>query len=88
VDPYLEPYYRHLMRYLRQLGDHGGVIQTYLRCEQAMREGFDSDVSPETRRLVEGYFGSPAESVVRRHAAARRRHLPSHLHAAPLRVAR
>ncbi len=88
VDPYLEPYYRDLMRYLRQLGDHGGVIQTYLRCEQAMREGFDSDVSPETRRLVEGYFGSPAESVVRRHAAARRRHLPSHLHASPVRVAR
>jgi LuxR family maltose regulon positive regulatory protein len=77
VDPYLEPYYRDLMRCLRQLGDHGGVIQAYLRCEQAMREGFDNDVSVETRRLLEVYFGSPVECVLQRHAAARRRHLPS-----------
>jgi DNA-binding SARP family transcriptional activator len=73
IDPYLEPCYRDLMRYLHLLGDHGGVVQTYLRCRDAMREGLDSDVAPETRRLAERLLGASVDAVVERHAGARRR---------------
>jgi DNA-binding SARP family transcriptional activator len=79
ADPYLEPVYRDLMRYLKILGDQGGVVHTYLRCQQAMREGFDSDVSPETRKLAEKFLGSPLDSIVQRHATARRRSLGRHV---------
>jgi DNA-binding SARP family transcriptional activator len=67
VDPYLEPCYRHLMRNLQALGDRIGVLRTYARCQQAMREGFDSDISPETRALAESFLGSGVDSVVKRH---------------------
>jgi DNA-binding SARP family transcriptional activator len=73
IDPYLEPCYRDLMGYLHLLGDHGGVVQTYLRCREAMREGLDTDVAPETRRLAERLLGASADAVVERHAGARRR---------------
>jgi DNA-binding SARP family transcriptional activator len=71
VDPYLEPCYRSLMRHLKALGDHGGVIRTYARCKEAMREGFDGDVAPETRALAEALVGSRVDSLVRRHRPSR-----------------
>jgi hypothetical protein len=59
------------MRYLKILEDHSGVVQAYLRCQEAMREGFDSEVGPETRKLAETLLGRPVDSVLHRHALAR-----------------
>jgi DNA-binding SARP family transcriptional activator len=67
IDPYLEPSYRNLMRQLKDLGDHAGVVRAYLRCEQAMRDGFDSEVTSETRGLARRLLGTSADSIVRRH---------------------
>jgi LuxR family maltose regulon positive regulatory protein len=57
ADPYLEPCYRDLMRHSAALGDHGGVLRAYTRCQAAMREGFDSEVSAETRALAAQLLG-------------------------------
>ena len=83
IDPYLEPYYRDLMRFQHSLGDHGGVVQTYLRCRDAMREGLDSDMALETRSLAERLLGASFDEVVARHARARRRAMHASLIVAP-----
>jgi DNA-binding SARP family transcriptional activator len=83
VDPYLESYYRDLMCHQKRMGDLGGVVQTYLRCQQAMRDGFDTDVQPETRAVAEKLLGPPVDSILQRHAAARRRSLPRRVRGLP-----
>jgi len=83
VDPYNETCYRALMRYLSALGSPSGVVRTYLRCQRAMREGFDCEVAPETHKLAEALMGSSVDSIVERHSAVRRGFQPGLLaHAA------
>jgi DNA-binding SARP family transcriptional activator len=72
VDPYLEPCYRDLMRHLKALGDHGGVLRTYVRCQEAMREGFDGEVAAETRALAQSLIGARVDTVAQRHRRTHR----------------
>jgi DNA-binding SARP family transcriptional activator len=72
VDPYLEPCYRDLMRHLKALGDHGGVLRTYVRCQEAMREGFDGEVAAETRALAQSLIGARVDMVAQRHRRTHR----------------
>jgi DNA-binding SARP family transcriptional activator len=74
TDPYLEPCYRDLMRLQHALGDPGGVLRTYARCRQAMRDGFDADVAPATQALATSLLGPHVDALVRRHGLARAGH--------------
>ena len=79
ADPFNEACYRALMRYLDVLGSPGSVVRTYLRCQQAMREGFDSEVAPETRKLAEALVGSSVDSIAQRHGQVQRCSLYGHI---------
>jgi len=60
------------MRHLKALGDHGGVVRTYVRCQEAMREGFDGEVAAETRALAQSLIGAGVDSVAQRHRRTHR----------------
>lgn len=72
VDPYVESSYQSLMHYAKALGNLSGVVEAFLRCRRALREGFDSDVSPETRALAEKLLGASVEDILRRHGKTHR----------------
>ena len=87
TDPYIEACYRDLMRYAASVGDKAAVMRAYARCERAMREGFDSGVSAETKALADTLLGfsfetpapsgrarlpQPAPHLARETAAAKR----------------
>jgi LuxR family maltose regulon positive regulatory protein len=66
ADPYLEPFYRDLMRLNAALGDRAGALRAYVRCVEMMREGFDSEVSVETKTLAKTLLGASIEVLPRR----------------------
>lgn len=65
ADPYLEPCYRDLMRHSAALGDQAGVLRAYARCQNAMLEGFDSEVSAETKALASALLGPRIRQIPR-----------------------
>jgi DNA-binding SARP family transcriptional activator len=79
ADPFNEACYRTLMRYLGVLGSPGSVVRAYLRCQKAMREGFDSEVAPETRKLAEALIGSSVDLIAQRHGQVQRHSLYGHI---------
>jgi len=79
TDPYIEPCYRDLMRYSADLGDKAGVLRAYARCQRAMHDGFDSDVSAETKALASSLLGFTLETVSRQGGSDRVRRPSSHI---------